>query len=46
MTISIKSILRGEKMIYINQYGLLKIRDETDYLSDDIPEQTIEIVDY
>ena len=32
-------------MIYINQFGVLKIVDESDNMSDEVSEQTIEIVD-
>jgi hypothetical protein len=32
-------------MIYIDQFGVLKIVDESDNLSDEIIEQTIEIAD-
>jgi len=32
-------------MIYINQFGVLKIMDESDGFSDDVSEQAIEIVD-
>lgn len=32
-------------MIYIDKFGVLKTVDDSEYFSDDISEQTIEIVD-
>jgi len=33
-------------MIYVNKFGILKIVDESDYWYDEIPEETIEILDF
>jgi hypothetical protein len=36
---------RGERMIYVNRFGMLKIADESDDLFGEIPEETIDFLD-
>ena len=42
---SISTILLGKRMIHANQFGMLRLFNESAYLSDEISEENIEIFD-